>query len=105
LGTLASLVFVTGWWLPFLLKRHFEVPFFELGKAVMAPVAIGLPYWVLNWWFAHALPPQGWVDLAVKMTGSALLYLTVAWAGIFTADERAVWRLRLRLLVRPGPAL
>jgi hypothetical protein len=43
--------------------------------------------------------------LAVKMAGSALLFLAVAWVGIFSADERAVWRFRMRLLLRPGPAV
>jgi hypothetical protein len=38
------------------------------------------------------------------MSASALLYLAVAWVAIFSSDERALWRLRLRLLLRLQPA-
>jgi O-antigen/teichoic acid export membrane protein len=105
LGTLSAMVFVNSWYFPMLLKRLLQVPMRPLLQAVAMPMAIGIPYAVTVWWFAHAHPPQGWFDLVVKMVGSALLYLAVAWAAIFTSDERAVWRLRLRLLLRPRPAL
>ena len=104
LGTLSGMALVNSWYFPMLLKRLLHVPLRPLVLAVVIPIAIGVPYGVTVWWVAYRYPPHGWIDLAVKMSGSALLYLEVAWVAIFTSDERALWRLRLRLLVRPQPA-
>jgi O-antigen/teichoic acid export membrane protein len=104
LGTLTAIVLVNSWYLPLLLKRLLQVPLRPLIQAIAVPVVIGIPYSLVVWWYAHAHPPQGWMDLALKMTGSALLYLAVAWVAIFTADERAVWIFRIRLLLRLGSA-
>jgi O-antigen/teichoic acid export membrane protein len=105
LGTLTALLIGTGFWMPVLIQRNFQVPLTQLLRATLAPIVIGVPYWALTWWFAHAYPPHGWLDLAARMAGSTLLYLAVAWAVIFGSDERALWRLRLRLLLRPRPAV
>lgn len=100
LGTLTALLFVNGWWTPYLLKKHFQVCPKALCKAVVAPLTVGLPYWALVWWFAYAYPPQGWIDLALNMAASALVFLAVAWVALFSAGERAVWISRIRSLLR-----
>jgi O-antigen/teichoic acid export membrane protein len=104
IGTLSGMVFVNSWYFPMLLKRLLDVPLRPLVQTLVIPIAMGVPYGVTIWWVAHTYPPHGWLDLAVKMSSSALLYLAVAWLAIFSSDERAVWRLRLRLLLCPQPA-
>jgi O-antigen/teichoic acid export membrane protein len=100
LGSLTALLLINGWWMPYLLKRHFQISPKALSRAVLAPLAMGVPYWALVWWFAHAHPPRGWIDLAMAMAGSALLYLALAWVAIFNAGQRALWVQRVRMLSR-----
>jgi O-antigen/teichoic acid export membrane protein len=100
LGTLTALVTVNSWFFPMLLKKLFRVPLWPLFRAIASPVVIGIPYALAIRWFAHAHPPQGWILLALDMTGSAVLYLGITWLTIFKAEERAVWSLRLRMLLR-----
>src|SRR5438552_4459866 len=104
LGTLTALATINSWFFPMLLKRLFQVPLWPLFRAIASPVMIGVPYALGIRWFAHAHPSQGWILLALDMAASALLYLTIAWLAIFKAEERAVWSLRLRMLLRPRVA-
>ncbi len=100
LGTLAALVLVNSWYFPMLLRRHLQVPIRPLLRAIAIPAVIGVAYGFIVWWLDHAHPPQGWIDLAVKMTSSALLYLALAWVAVFNAGQRAEWISRLRLFMR-----
>jgi O-antigen/teichoic acid export membrane protein len=104
LGTLTALVTVNSWFFPMLLKRLFRIALWPLFRAIASPVMIGVPYALGIRWFAHVHPPQGWILLALDMAGSAALYLAIAWLAIINAEERAVWSLRLRMLLRPRVA-
>src|SRR5262249_16001655 len=105
LGTLTASLCINGWYLPWLLKRHFGISLRALASAVTAPLAFGLPFWVCIWWLAQAYPPRSWLELAMQMAVSGLLFLTLAWLVIFKAEERAVWIVRFRSLVRSSPSV
>jgi len=100
LGTLFALVISTVWYLPFLLSRVFQTSARELFKAVALPLALGLPYGGLVWWFARAHPPLNWFQLGAEMGGAALLFLALAWIVVFNSAKRAEWVFRFRLLLR-----
>ena len=101
LGTLAASLCINAWYLPYLLKKHFGVSPGALVRAIATPLIVGLPYGALIVVFASAYPPQNWIQLAVDMGGSALVYLALAWVTIFNSIERAEWVFRIRILFRP----
>ena len=100
LGTFFSLGLCTMWYLPLLLHKTFQTPLRPLIMAVMQPLVWGLPYGGLLWRFARQHEPWGWIGLASEMAAATLLFLALAWVAVFTADERAAWISRLRLLLR-----
>jgi hypothetical protein len=105
LGTLAALLVCNVWYLPLVLGRVFQTPLRGLIGAVARPLAWGVPFGVLLWLSAQRHEPLGWIGLATEMAVASLVFLALSWVAIFGPDERAVWRLRLRLLLRPRPAV
>jgi O-antigen/teichoic acid export membrane protein len=101
LGTLVAFTTVNLWWLPWLLRRVFGTSLWSLFAAVMLPLAIGLPYAVLAWWFAHRHVPWGWLGLASEMIAVALLYLVLWWWLGLRRGERILWSNRVGELLRP----
>ncbi len=101
LGTTVSFVAVSLWYLPRRLHRVFGTSTAALSRAVASPLAWGGIYTVGLWWAARHAPPVGWLGLAAAMGLAALGFLALAAAILLRAEDRALWRLRLRTL-RPG---
>jgi O-antigen/teichoic acid export membrane protein len=110
LGTTLAFVTINLWWLPWLLREVFGASTRVLAKAVLVPLACGVPPTLGLWWFALQHQPLGagtshlgkWVGLALEMTLAALFVSIPTAAPIFlNPSERNVWRQRLRtVLVR-----
>jgi O-antigen/teichoic acid export membrane protein len=83
--------------LPLLLCRHFGIAVRELWAAVLGPAVVGAPYGALLIWWAAKYPPGGWIALAMQMASSALIFAGLCWMLLLAPDDRAMWKLRLRL--------
>jgi O-antigen/teichoic acid export membrane protein len=94
LGTTVAFLAVNLWCLPLLLRRVFGVALTKLAQALAVPLAWGLPYTALLWWWAHAHKPWGWVGLAAEMTLAALGFLALSAGVILSPTDRSLWRLR-----------
>jgi O-antigen/teichoic acid export membrane protein len=101
LGTTVALVTVSLWCLPLLLHEVFGIVVAELVRAVVVPLAWGLPYIALLWWVARAHQPWGWLGLAAEMGLAALGFLVLSAAAILGPDDRARWCLRWASLWSP----
>lgn len=105
LGTLVAMLATNIWYLPNLLYRVFDTPRRELIRAVIAPLAWGIPYAGVVWWVANAHEPQGWLGLMAEMGAAGLLYLVMWWLFILSASKRTIWVERVQLSLRRSPAL
>jgi hypothetical protein len=90
--------------LPLLLRRHFGIAVRELWAAVGGPALVGAPYGALLIWWAANYPPDGWIALAMQMAISALIFAALCWGLLLAPDDRAMWKLRLRLASGSGAA-
>jgi O-antigen/teichoic acid export membrane protein len=96
LGTTASFVLVSVWYLPYALRRDFGTPIVPLFTAMLRPLAVGLPYAMLLYQLSRWYPPRGWFDLAFSMGISALLFLVLSFQFILSPTDRAAWAFRFR---------
>ena len=100
LGTLISFLAVSVWYLPRLLHRLFSVSLRELFGAVAAPLALGMPYAAIVWWFADISEPSSLLATAFEIGLAALLYLALWWLLVLKRAERDRWSARIRMLPR-----
>jgi len=99
LGTIVSFVAVNAWALPLQLRRGFGVEPLPLAKAILAPLALGVPYAVLAWLLVQARPPTDWLELAVEMAALPPLFLAAAFFVVMGGDERRRYIARARYLI------
>jgi O-antigen/teichoic acid export membrane protein len=99
LGTLSATLLTSAWYVPVLLRRTFAVPLADIGRAIVTPVAWGVPYALAVWWIAANTPGIGWIGLAGQMGAAVALYMSVAWMMVLDASERAVYAGRIRTLL------
>lgn len=97
-GTTVAFVMVNAWWLPFLMRRHFQVPLNPLLAAVAWPVALGIPYAVALWRVAHLYSTVGWSALLAEMAGAAIFFAMACWCFALSGARRREWIQRARLL-------
>lgn len=101
LGTLVGFVALNAWFLPWRLWRSFGIRPRDLAAAVGRVAILGVPATAALWWSARDRTPWGWTGLAVEMTAAALAILLLGARLTFNAEQRAVWRARLRAAL-PG---
>jgi O-antigen/teichoic acid export membrane protein len=96
LGTTVAFLAVHLWWLPVLMRRTFGTPLGPLTRALVGPLAGGLPYGAGLWWLARTHEPAGWPGLIAEMGLATLGFLSLA-ALLVLLDpaHRALWRVRL----------
>jgi O-antigen/teichoic acid export membrane protein len=99
LGTTASFLLVSIWYLPYALRRDFGTPVGPLFISVLRPLALGLPYAVILYQLSFWQPPRGWFELACWMGFSAVLFLVLAYRFILSPTDRAAWIYRFRQAV------
>jgi O-antigen/teichoic acid export membrane protein len=97
LGTSSGLALLTLPCMPVLLRRHFHVPPGRLIAALGVPLAIAAPYGAMLMWIASHCPPLSWLALAAHMSAAALTFALICWTTLLTQDDRARWKLRIRL--------
>jgi O-antigen/teichoic acid export membrane protein len=102
LGTTCGYALLTLPILPLLLQKHFGIGVRELWVAVGGPVLVGAPYGALLMWWAGNHPPGGWIALGMEMGISALVFAGLCWAVLLEPDDRAMWKLRMRLASGTG---
>jgi len=95
LGTTVATLAVSAWYLPWQLSRVFGTPVSGLLKAVVVPLAWGLPYSYGLRLLALAYPPRGWVGLVAMMGLAAVAFLAFGVFVVLGPDDRALWRARL----------
>lgn len=99
LGTLVGFIAVSSWYFPWLLRRLFETSLMELFKATVLPLISGIPFALMVWWMARALPPWGWIDMGIEMGGAATVYLLSWWLIGLSSVEKELWLQRARALM------
>jgi len=105
IGTFIGFTAVTAWYFPVQLHRTFGIAIPKLLQAVGRPVVLGVPYVIALWLFERSYRPQGWFALAGEMLLAGLLYLAMAWWLVLGAEERDLWRIRIKLFrLRPSAA-
>ena len=95
LGTTTAFLAVNLWYLPVLLHKYFGTSLRDLFRAVIVPLAFGIPATFLLWLLVRSSPPPRWIPLALEMGGSALLYLSFAARFLLAPEDRLIWRRRL----------
>ncbi len=95
LGTTIAILTVTAWTSPLRLRQDFGTSIPALVRAVLVPVALGVPYAFALRWASRAYPPQGWVTLAAMMGCSALAFLLLAGRFLLSPADRHLWLDRL----------
>ena len=103
LGTSFSFLTVGIWNFPLLLKKVFGVSLRDLAAAVGGPLAAGVVFALGLAWLTQGHTPRGWAGLMIEMSLAAAVYLGIA-ATLIALDEheRAIWRLRLRVIFGRG---
>ncbi|CAN5881935.1 oligosaccharide flippase family protein [soil metagenome] len=105
LGTTIDLLGFQVWVYLYLLHREFGIAPGRLIRAVLVPIAWGVPYVAALWWLAHVHEPPGWIALGAEMGLAGLSFLLLSGLLILKPEERAVWRDRIGRLLRPARAL
>jgi O-antigen/teichoic acid export membrane protein len=104
LGTTVAFLAVTLWWVPVRMRRAFGTPLGPLARALVGPLAWGLPYGAGLRWLACTHPPAGWAGLIAAMGLATLGALAVAAVAVLLDPaDRALWRARLAGVRRPAP--
>jgi O-antigen/teichoic acid export membrane protein len=99
LGTFASTIATSAWYIPVLLRRTFGTSLASLTRAVAVPLAWGLPFAALVWWVSAPDRTLGWARLTVEMAAAATAYLAIWWTLMLDADHRAVYLGRFRAVI------
>ena len=95
IGSTTAFVLVGLWASPWLLRRTFGTSIRDLASAIGVPLAVGsFCAWGLRE-IVRAHPPQGWGSLVAGMSVAALLMLAVGVSLLMTAEDRALWKIRL----------
>jgi hypothetical protein len=103
IGTTAAYLLVNMPLLPLLLRRHFAVPVGKLIAAIAMPMMLGVPYALIVIWIATHHAPTRWISLATHMAASAGVFGIACWMLLLSADERRMWKDRLRLAAGVAP--
>ncbi len=96
LGTTLAFTTLNLWVLPWHLRKTFGTSPALLARAVIVPLAWGVPYLGLLWIISSSHRPWGWPGLAAEMGLAALGFLGLALVVIFGTEEREAWIARLR---------
>jgi O-antigen/teichoic acid export membrane protein len=91
LGTTIATLGVSMWYLPWKMKKTFDVSLTHLAKAVFAPLCLGFVAVAILSKLAAWAPPHGWLELIVAMSLSALSCLIAVMFICFNQDERERW--------------
>ncbi len=97
IGTFIGFTTVTVWYLPLELRRAFHIDLGRLTKAVVLPLALGIPYGAGLWLWVSWYTARGWWDLIGEMLLAAVVYLVSVWFLILSPTEREAWRSRMQL--------
>jgi O-antigen/teichoic acid export membrane protein len=97
LGTTTAYLLLTMPILPLLLKKHFGISLRQLAIAATTPMLLAIPYAAAVFWIAQHFPPLGWLGLVLHMSLTACVFAAMCWLLLLSADDRARWKLRLRL--------
>lgn len=87
-GSFAGFVGVSLWYLPKLLAEQFRTPIIPLVTAVVAPVALAIPYGLALWWIADRYPPNGWLILFGHVGSSISAFLLFGWPFILNGKAK-----------------
>lgn len=91
LGTTIACLGVSMWYLPWKMKRTFDVSLPQLAKAVFGPLCLGFVAVAILSRIAAWAPPHGLLELIVAMSLSALSCLIAVMFICFNQDERERW--------------
>jgi len=97
-GTTVATAAVNLWWVPLLLRRHFQVPTFRLLWAAAVPLLWGAPVSFALWTWAQRHPPAGWVPMLAGMAATGVVLGILWWLLALNAAGRA--ELRMLLVAR-----
>lgn len=100
IGTFTSLLLTSTWMLPLRLAQHFGTPPGALLRAMLIPLAWGLPAGALLVWWTSRHTPAGWIMLLAEMALAAIALLVLWWAFALTPVERDLLRERIRIAVK-----
>jgi hypothetical protein len=101
LGTSAAFLLVEMWTYPRLLRSYLGVPIGPLLRAVLAPLAVGLPASALFWAALRAYPPGSLPAVIVAMGAATAAILALCFVFVFDAAGRREW-LGRAVQVLPG---
>ena len=96
LDTLLSYALVSSWAFPLLMRRAFGLPIRHLARALVWPVVVGAPIMAGTAWISTQPFFQTWLGWLTGGGLSASTYLLLVWLFLLNADDRLVWRNRLR---------
>jgi O-antigen/teichoic acid export membrane protein len=102
IGSTVGFVAVGLWVLPLKLRRVFGTPTGALAWAAGKPCVLAAAAALLLREWVRRHPPAGWAGLLTGMSLSGLVMLALSAALLLTAEERALWRQRVRTLVPGG---
>jgi O-antigen/teichoic acid export membrane protein len=102
IGTCVAFVGINLICFPLLLYHVYGIAPAALLKAAGFPLLLGAPFGVGVWLAARSHDPWGWVGLGAEMALAAGVYVLGAWLILFTRQERADWRQRIRLVLPWG---
>ena len=100
IGTSCSFLFVTCWWLPALLKKHYQTSPRRLLYAVAVPLIPGLCYSTGISMIVRSFGDLGWVGTTGSMGLGSILFLFIAYWTLFSGKERQIFRTRVTVLRR-----
>ncbi len=102
LGTTFTISCWMIWWYVYLLHSEFGISPWKLVRAVLVPLAHGVPFVLVLWWLARVHSPVGWLGLLLEMGTASLLFLGWSVRFLLSVEERTVWRDRILKLRRPA---
>lgn len=95
LGTTIALLSVLMVRYPGLLETHFGIPWRQLIRAMIRPLAVGLPVSVAFWLVMRTHPAGNLLTLVLEMGVASAVILGLGYRLLLDPSERQEWRARL----------
>ena len=97
LGTTVAFTMINLGWSVRLMRRTFGIQPIHVLRAISGPLLLAIPFAAAVALVSRGFPPRGWPGLVLHLAGSALAFLITYMFLLMDAQERALWRMRLRL--------
>jgi len=105
LATVIAYAVGEAWYSPYLFCRRYAVSSRAIVLESVRAVALAAPCAVAVWLVANRdTQADDWVRLGLEFSSTSMITFTYAWCLIMRAEDRAGWRLRIKMMFGSNPS-